>query len=106
MGEGDISINKGPGTENKQRLSPEKKEPGTNYIIAIGIDKYKKASLNLPNCVKDCKDVIQAFQTGFQKFEVYKELYDDQALRQTIIDTIDDFCKDATRNSPINNLII
>lgn len=109
MGEEDLSINKAPGTDNKQVLPPvqhEKKEPGTNYIIAIGIDNYKKQSLNLPNCVKDCRDLIQTFQNGYEKFEVYKELYNDMATKKAILDTIIAFYKDKTVNNPFNSLVI
>jgi hypothetical protein len=95
---------KGLGSEDN--IPREKRPTGVTYIIAIGIDQYQQAELRLPNCVNDCRRLIETLNNGFVGFQVYAELYDEKATSAAISDAIYRFSQDKEKNTPLNNLLI
>ena len=64
---------------------------GKNYLLAIGIDKYRDANFtNLNNAVSDAKKVVQILteKYGFEDEPEFL-LFDDKATRRAIISTLE-----------------
>ncbi|RBL93045.1 caspase family protein [Chitinophaga flava] len=83
-------------------LSAEKSE-GKTYIFAIGIDNYRDKPL--PNCVKDCKDLIEVLTKEFNDVVKGEVLYNEEATRENILYALGDIIESPI-NNPTNNLII
>jgi hypothetical protein len=82
----------------------EKAGGGTNYVIAIGIDKYARPKLNLDTCENDCRGLTSLLVSQYQ-FRLYGDiLLNDQATRQNIQTLFRNFRKSGL--NPDDNLII
>jgi hypothetical protein len=62
---------KGLGTENTQPAIRQPAARGNNYLITIGIDKYRNGFRQLPSCRQDCIDLAGVL-TGSYGFTVFR----------------------------------
>jgi hypothetical protein len=76
---------------------------GKNYLLAIGIDKYKHWPV-LQNAVKDAKDIIEVLTTQYQfEADFVYTLFDEKATESNIYQTIRDLKRKIT---PDDNLLV
>jgi len=77
--------------------------PRTNYILGIGINDYEVCP-KLNNAVKDVQDFIHLMTQSFDfKSENVTVLFDEEATRDNILQTLDDL---ASKLTDTDNLII
>jgi hypothetical protein len=76
-----------------------------NFIIAIGIDDYDQERLQLNSCINDCEGIINALTTNYERFNVFKKLFNKDATEKSIKAAIREFSK-SSFNNEFNNLII